>query len=177
MELGGERTSIARMPRILYLVEICLAYILSFNIYKFSVLSYGLDLSTLESSVRYLYILGSTIISSEMTIRTMVKLSSAQKKSWQLANKTMILQIFLVLLNGYVFGNWARNPLIQSEVPFVFVCILCMLIMFLPHVRKYYTPPMVGTTEAKKWIPYILWDFTKDSRYHYVFGYDDDKKS
>ena len=175
MELGEERSKITGMPRILYLVEFALAYILAFNIYKFSVLSYGLDLSTLGSAVKHLYILASTIISSEITIRTMVKLSSAQRRSWQLANKAMIIQVFFVLLNAFIFGNWARNQLIQSEIPFIMVCILCMGIMFLPRVRRYYTPPMVKTAEAKKWAPYILYDTTNDSSYRYVFGYDDEE--
>ena len=175
MDIGDNRSTTMRMPRILYLVELALAYILAFNIYKFSFLSYGLDLSTLGTAVKYLYILASTIISSEITIRTMVMLSSAQKRSWQLANKALLIQVFLVLFNAFIFGNWARNQLIQSEIPFILVCIACMFIMFMPRVRRYYTPPMVKTDEVKKWAPYVLYDSTKDSSYRYAFGYDDEE--
>ena len=175
MRAGGEWLENVRMPRILYVVELVLAYNLAFNIYKFSTLSYGLDLSTFSSSVKYLYILISTVVSSEMTILTMVRLSSAHRRFWRLAVKTMIIQSFIVLLNGIVFGNWASNPLIQSEIPLVFVYILCIVILFLPKVRRFYTPPMVRTPEIKRWIPFIAIDRTKEHRHRYIFEYDKEK--
>ena len=87
----------------------------------------------------------------------------------------MIIQSFIVLLNGIVFGNWASNPLIQSEIPLVFVYILCIVILFLPKVRRFYTPPMVRTPEIKRWIPFIAIDRTKEHRHRYIFEYDKEK--
>lgn len=164
------------MPYILYIVEFTLAYNMALNLYKFSQLGVGLNLDTPEGAVKSFYILFSTILSSELTIRTMLKLSSAQRMSWQLANRTMIIQSIFVLLNEFVFGSWARNALLQSELPLILVYLGCMVILFLPHIRRYYTPPLVKPPPVREWIPYIIYDFTAREKYRYAFEYEESKE-
>ncbi len=161
-----------RIPFLLYPVILVLAYNLAYNLYKFSLLAFGLDLSTTDSSVKSLYILFSTVLSSEMTIRAMVKISSAQKIAWQIATKTLVIQSFFVILNEVLFGRWSANILLESEIPLLFIYMACMIIMFLPHIRRYFIPPMVEMPKIRDWIVYMVIDLTHSERYRYAFKYD-----
>lgn len=169
---NSERIKIGRMPFLLYLVEFILAYVLAANLYKFGNLTIGFNLSTAENMVKSLYLLLSTVISSELTIRTMVCLSSALKRSWQLASRTMLIQLLFISINECLLGSWSRIPLLESELFFAILCVTSLIILFLPHVRKYYTPPKVEVPPVKDWIPYIIYDNSKDKQYRYVLRYD-----
>ncbi len=161
-----------KMPYLLYLIEIVMAYNLSSNLFKFSLLTTGFDLSTLEYAIDNIYILFSTILSSELTIRSMVRLPSAIKSTWRFTFKTLVIQAAIIFMNVYLFDNWSSNPLIQSEVPVAVFCLACILILFLPHIRRYYTPPNLEVPKAWDWILYVLYKHREEKGYRYTFDCD-----
>lgn len=162
-----------KMPHLLYLIEIVMAYNLSSSLYKFSFLATEFDLSTFNDSIDSLYILFSTILSSELTVRSMVRLPSAIKSTWRFTFNTLVVQAAIIIANVYLFDNWSSNPLIESEMPVAALCLLCTLILFLPHIRRYYTPPNTEVPKAWDWILYVLYKHRDEKEYRYTFGYED----
>lgn len=173
MEISSKSLGSQKMPYLLYLVEVVLAYNLSSSLYKFATFTLEFDTSTLSSAIDSLYILLSTILVSELTIRSMIRLPTAVKSTWRFTCKALMTQAVVILANVYIFGNWSSNPLIQSEVPIAALCMICVLIMFLPHVRRYYNPPNLEVPGSWDWFLYIIYKHKKEKKYRYEFGYDD----
>jgi len=166
----GEVSKNGKMPVILYLVELMLAYNLSTNILAYSSLAVSFNLSTPELAARCIYILISNMISAELSIRSMINMSSAQKKTWKLVCRTMLIQIAFIMVDEFVLQFSVSRTIVPTELPIAALCLVCLLIMFLPKVRKYYTPPLMEVPDVKSWALYI---FTQKSekKYRYVFEY------
>ena len=159
------------MPLILYLVEIVLAYCLSANLYTFSLeLGSGMEKDTLDNMVKDLYILLSTIVSTLLCIRSMLTLPSAKKRAWNTTVRTLIFQMAIILFDESM-GIW-RAKLIESEVPVAIVCFVCIIIMMLPSIREFYTPPRVKLPKLKYWIIGLVHDKLDIRKNKYHFTYD-----
>jgi len=159
------------MPLILYLVEIVLAYCLSANLYTFSLeLGSGMDKDTFDSMVKGLYILLSTIVSTLLCIRSMLTLPSAKKRAWNTTVRTLIIQMAIILFDESQ-GIW-RAKLIESEIPVAIVCFVCIIIMMLPSIREFYTPPRVNLPKLKYWIIGLVHDKLDIRKNKYRFTYD-----
>lgn len=165
-----ERAKNGKMPVILYLVEVMLAYNLSTNLFAYSSLAVSFDLSTPELAARYIFILISSMISAEMSIRSMINMSSAQKKSWRLVCRTMLIQIAFIMVNEFVLRFSFIRSVLPTELPIAGLCLVSLLIMFLPKIRRYYTPPLVEMPDIKHWTLYIF-SIRDDRKYRYVFEY------
>ena len=165
-----ERSKNGKMPVILYLVEVMLAYNLSTNLFAYSTLAVNFNLSTPELAARYIYILISSMISAEMSIRSMINMSSAQKKSWRLVCRAMLIQIAFILVNEFVLQFSFSRTILPTELPIAGLNLVSLLLMFLPKIRKYYTPPLVETPDIKHWVLYIF-SIRNDKKYRYAFEY------
>lgn len=165
-----ERSKNGKMPVILYLVEVMLAYNLSTNLFAYSTLAVNFNLSTPELAARYVYVLISSMISAELSIRSMINMSSAQKKSWRLVCRTMLIQIAFILVDEFVLQFSFSRTILPTELPIAGLNLVSLLLMFLPKIRKYYTPPLVEMPDIKHWVLYIF-SIRNDKRYRYAFEY------
>jgi hypothetical protein len=171
LKVGVLRSRFGKMPLILYLVEIVLAYCLSANLYTFSLeLGSGMDKDTFDSMVKGLYILLSTIVSTLLCIRSMLTLPSAKKRAWNTTVRTLIIQMAIILFDESQ-GIW-RAKLIESEIPVAIVCFVCIIIMMLPSIREFYTPPRVNLPKLKYWIIGLVHDKLDIRKNKYRFTYD-----
>ena len=173
-EEKGKWFSNVRLPLLLYPILFVLAYTLSANFFRFTELNNGLDLSTTERAFESLYLLFSTVISSELTIRTMVKISRAERTSWGLACRTMFVQLFIIVMNKFILSRMSQPLLDISETYVAIACVISIGILFLPSIRKRYVPPMMDMPPIKDWIPFIFYK-NKDRKFRYAFGYDKDR--
>ena len=172
LKVGVLRSRFGKMPLILYLVEIVLAYCLSANLYTFSLeLGSGMDMDSFDSMMKDLYVLLSTIVSTLLCIRSMLTLPSAKKRAWNTTVRTLIFQMAIILFDESM-GIW-RAKLIESEVPVAIVCFVCVIIMMLPSIREFYTPPRVKVPKIWYWLIGLIRDKQDIRKNKFRFTYDE----
>jgi len=169
------RNDFKRMPLILLVGEFMLAFVL---------LRYLLNFTSMVSPTEGEWIqvwanLQSIIVSllmAVLTVSSIIGIPSAKPQSWR---KVVRSSVLLFLINGLYEYLENHNILISG---FVFdirliaiLMVIVVLIMFLPQVRKYYTPPMMDMPPLKVWALYLL-NVPMDMADSFKFKYADNEK-
>ena len=120
------------------------------------------------------FVVGYTIVMTILTVDAMLGLASARIGSWRRAvRSSVILVITNVLYELIEYFGFTVRSLVFSNL-FVFgIMVIMLIIMFLPHVRRYYTPPMCEVPPIRKWIAFAIASPLVGAE-SYEFTYDGD---
>ncbi len=158
------------MPLILILAEINMTIILARNMYFYYVMTAYIRHDPI-SMTNSIFAICLTTVTSLLTIRTMLNLPSASRQSWRGTLRTLIVLIFMSMFYLFFTNHY---PIFDIRMV-VFLTVVDIAILFLPSVRRYYTPPLTETPEIKEWIKFALLR-PKDSVSGYTFVYKDGPK-
>lgn len=160
-----------RVPMIVYVLDVVLAVALAGNMWSFftSIAVAGSLISNPEYGVQVLYLLISSVYISLTIIYTMMTLQSARKESWRYAAR----RIFLIGLTGFLNEYVSMGVSVMRFCEAMILVIIAYMILFLPGVRKYYSPPLSEEKSLFAWIKYILIK-PKDWNYTYTFDYKEE---
>ena len=169
MLMGGLKRLlyIRGMPLVLLIAEINLTLMLSRNLSNFYTLTVYIksDLISVATSVGLLSL---TAVMTLLTINTMIGLPSSKKTSWRGAVRSTI-----VLIVSFTLFNLLKIDMFRSTAYWMpFLALMVLLILFLPSVRRYYTPLMTEYPPLSDWIRYLT-TFGHDPGDDYRFVYKD----
>ena len=169
---GGRK----RMPFILVVGEILLFLMDIRNILNFTMMVSPHE-PTFKVVLANLFSVGFCAFSTILAVNGMMGMSSARPASWRKVVRSAFTLLFLAMYHGVltnygymyygiVFNNWV----------FLAMVVIVEIIMFLPSVRRYYTPPMHRTPPMIDWLKYTLVTplFAVEN---YELAYPDDDKS
>ncbi|MBQ7621737.1 MAG: hypothetical protein IJV02_04925 [Candidatus Methanomethylophilaceae archaeon] len=161
-----------KVPLVMYVLDVILAIVLTRNLWSFivSIQSVKIILYNPDQGIQYLYLLLSSIYISYSTMLTMMTLQSAKKESWRAAARRMLIIGVMGFVNEFLSIG---TPVMLFRETMIVVTI-AYIILFLPGVRKYYTPPLSEDKSILAWIRYILIK-PKDWNYVYTFNYSKEK--
>jgi hypothetical protein len=152
------------MPPEIYLAELILAYVLTRNMNMFFYM-YTFPY-TFEEWVTCSFMMILIVITSILAINTMIGMPSSQRYSWRSSVRSIIFQI-LVTVVYYVMDlvYFFINPWVL-----LLLMSITLVIMFLPRVRRYHTPPLREVPPLKEWVKFVF--FRPDETvYEYRFVY------
>ena len=157
-----------KAPMIMYVLDVVLSVALASNMWSFfsSVALTGNLVRDPEYGVQVLYLLISSVYTSLTVIYTMMTLQSARKESWRYAAR----RIFLIGLTGYFNEYLSMGISVMRFWEAMILVAIGYVILFLPGVRRYYSPPLSEEKNIFAWIRYILIK-PKDWNYTYTFDY------
>lgn len=145
-----------RMPYILILAEIILVSFLLRYTFTIDRLIFS-DTMPVYQIVIGLLTLIYTLFVTVMTVNAMIGIPSARPTSWR---KVIRSSVFLLITTGLTnildgLGLMAYTDYFPTWVV-VALFALAMSIMFLPSVRRYYTPPFYEVPSLKRWVMYAV---------------------
>ena len=149
---GGRK----RMPPVLILAEILFLIMVIRNILNFTILIDPKDPS-FRMVLLNLISLGICAVTTIMTVNGMMGMSSARPTCWRkIARSAFSLLFMAVYYNVLMEFGFIPHGIVMDNMVFLLMVIVVELIMFLPSVRRYYTPPMYRVPPMKEWIKYTL---------------------
>ena len=154
----------SNMPMVLIIVEIALVVVLIRNIECFLFITFYIPSEPIDmfKGVSAVVI---TLVMSIFTVETMIGLPSSKRSSWRTAVRTMILLVPTTLfyeLTDYGYVALSTNTILV-------VMAVTLLIMFLPHVRRYYVPFMTEAHPLKDWLKLIVLRPSQVPEYEFVY--------
>ena len=92
-----------------------------------------------------------------LTVNSILGIPSARPQSWRVVIRASII----LFITNFLYGCMEDLGLISTGIVFRIeyvgiIVLLVDIIMFLPSVRKYYTPPLSEMPPIKKWIMYLV---------------------
>jgi len=157
------------MPRALYILQAIMAIILARNLWTFFVSFLATASGSIaDMDIGTLYLLVSSLYMSLSAVYTMLTLQSARKVAWRGAAR----RAFMIALTGYINEYVDRGQSIMLFQDSMVVAIIAYIILFLPSVRRYYTPPLTEGGTILDWLKYIIIK-PKDRNYVYTFEFKD----
>lgn len=169
------REDLRKIPKALIIGEFLLTFVL---------LRYLLNFTSMVSPTEGDWIqvwanLQSIVVSLLMAILTVgsiVGIPSAKPQSWRQVVRSAVL---LNIINWYYVYLEKKEFLLSGVVIDVRIVALLMVvvvaIMMLPHIRRFYTPPMMEVPPLRVWIRY-LFNIPMDMADSFKFRYAEDKK-
>ncbi len=145
-----------KMPFILILAEIILAFFLLRYMYNIDHLIFS-DTMPVYKIVIGLLSLIYTLFVTILTVNAMIGIPSARPTSWRKVIRSSIFLLITAALTNVLdeAGIMAKMEYFPAWVA-VILFVIAMSIMFLPSVRRYYTPPMYDVPPLKRWIMYAI---------------------
>jgi len=145
-----------KMPLVLILSEIILAIVLLRYIMNFTHMVSPLDGGWFKQVLNCI----SIILSMTMCIlcvNSIIGLSSSKLRSWRTVVRSSISLFITNLLYTLTdsLGLISSGFIIDNEFAAVLV-LLSIVIMFLPSVREFYTPPVYECPPVRNWIWFLL---------------------
>lgn len=145
-----------KMPLVLILSEIILAVVLLRYIMNFTHLVSPVEVGWFRQVLNCI----SIILSMTMCIlcvNSIIGLSSSKLRSWRTVVRSSISLFITNLLYTITdsLGLISSGFVISNEFAAVLV-LLSIVIMFLPSVRDFYTPPVYECPPVKNWIWFLL---------------------
>ncbi len=113
-----------------------------------------------------------------LTADSIIGIASARPSSWRKVMRSSIILVSISLLYDFLEGIGIDYAFLAFQdyliVPVVAVTIL---IMMLPSVRRFYTPPLAEMPPLKSWIGYIFfWPLLPRGTYRFSKGDSADKE-
>lgn len=144
-----------RMPPVLVLAELLLLITVFRNIINFVIVVSPRD-PTVSVVIVNLFSIGINAVSTLLAVNGMIGISSSRPKSWR---KIARSGISLVMLDIYYYimsvVGFTPRTIVMNSMVVIILMIVVELIVFLPSVRRYYTPPLFHVPPLKDWILFI----------------------
>lgn len=149
---GGRK----RMPLILLLGELLLFVMVVRNIINFTVLVMPQE-PTFKVVLSNLFSTGFCAVTTIMAVNGMMGMSSARPGCWRKVVRSAFSLLFLAVYYN-VLGQIGYVPrgIILDNWEFLIMAAVVGIIMFLPKVRRYYTPPMYPMPPMAEWLRYSI---------------------
>lgn len=165
-----------KMPFILILAEIILVFFLLRYMYNIDHLIFS-DTMPVYKIVIGLLSLIYTLFVTILTVNAMIGIPSARPTSWRKVIRSSIFLLITAALTNVLdeAGIMAKMEYFPAWLA-VILFVIAMSIMFLPSVRRYYTPPMYEVPPLKRWILYAIATPLIGAE-SYRLAYDDGKNS
>ena len=154
-----ELTERKKSPLVLAVAQFFLVMILFQYMLRFFFLVMPMEEPTLRQLIVCTFSMIVSLGMGVLTINAMLGLPSARPKAWR---KVMRSAIIMLLVNvfydvvskmGYTIGMTVLSTLVVAIIVFAVVIIMC-----LPHVRAFYTPPMYQMPPLRNWLNFLLWE-------------------
>ena len=145
-----------RMPFALFIGEILLLIMIVRNFYNFTIFVTPQDPSFTVVLFNFISI-GMCGTATIFAVNGILGISSSRPKSWRKLARSGITMILLNVLYWFLgmFGFVHRSVVI-SGVAMVMIVLVTEVIVFLPSVRRYYTPPLHEVPPIKAWLKFIV---------------------
>lgn len=171
-----ERIKSRSPPKVLVASQLLLFMILFRYSINFLFISYPANVSLIGVITNFVNIAYISIMSI-LAVEALLGLTSAKPQSWRkVVRSSLILSLTAVFMEVLkMFGLYTSSFNFGLELS-VGMTVLVLLIMFLPHVRRFYIPPFVEVPPLKNWILFIFATpiVTAES---YRFTYGEDQKA
>ena len=144
-----------RMPPILVVAELLLLIMVFRNIINFVIAVSPRDPSVMVVIVNLVSI-GTNVVSTMLAVNGMIGISSSRPKSWRKIARSGISLLFLDVYY-YVMSlvGFIPRTMVMNSPVIIILIIVVEIIVFLPSVRRYYTPPLFHVPPLKDWILFI----------------------
>ena len=144
-----------RMPPILVIAELLLLIMVFRNIINFVIAVSPRDPSVMVVIVNLVSI-GTNVVSTMLAVNGMIGISSSRPKSWRKIARSGISLLFLDVYY-YVMSlvGFIPRTMVMNSPVIIILIIVVEIIVFLPSVRRYYTPPLFHVPPLKDWILFI----------------------
>jgi hypothetical protein len=158
---------IVKTPWPLFVLDIILAIVITRNMWAFfmaiGVSNYVLQYD-FDYIVRIMYMLASSVYMSVSVIFTMMTLQSGKKEAWRAAAR----RSFMIAVTGYMneYLKIGFQTMMFEEALALFA--IAYVILFLPSVRRFYTPPLAEEKSILAWAKYII---IKPKDWNRVYSY------
>ena len=164
------RQSEKKFPAVLIIGEIMLAIVLFRYLVNFTSLVSPIDNPGLRMLINLISIVFS-IAMAMLSVRAILGIPSARPESWC----TVVRSSVTLFISNTVYGLLEANNILYAGFVFPIELIginmvVVLAIMFLPSVRKYYTPALTNVPPIKEWVKFIFYLPLNDSQ-EYRFGY------
>ncbi|AMK13311.1 hypothetical protein AUP07_0254 [methanogenic archaeon mixed culture ISO4-G1] len=155
---GGENVAHVgrKTPKILLIGEFLLAVVLFRYLLNFTSMVSPIEGSWLKVAVNLISIVLSLMLTI-LTVNSILGIPSARPQSWRVVVRASVI----LFITNFIYGFLEDMGLISTGIVFRIeyvgiIVVLVDIIMFLPSVRKYYTPPLSEIPPLKKWFMYLF---------------------
>lgn len=155
---GGENVAHVgrKTPKILFIGEFLLAIVLFRYLLNFTSMVSPIEGSWLKVAVNLISIVLSLTLTI-LTVNSILGIPSARPQSWRVVVRASVI----LFITNFIYGFLEDMGLISTGIVFRIeyvgiIVVLVDIIMFLPSVRKYYTPPLSDMPPLKKWFMYLF---------------------
>lgn len=168
-----------RIPPVLFVAELLLFIVMFRYMFSFTHSTYPYSPEWLIRPWTIVSIVFSVVM-CVLTIDSMFGIVSARPPSWRKVVRSSVLLFLSNVVYTIAYYTNFFNEYMAAAVMFIpnwlalIIMIAVLIIMFLPSVRRYYTPPMVDVPPAKEWLKFVFFTplFKVDS---YKLVYKDDR--
>ncbi|MBR4686121.1 hypothetical protein PED39_03205 [Methanomassiliicoccales archaeon LGM-RCC1] len=145
-----------KMPRVLIVGELMLTLVLFRYLINFTSIVSPVESTVWRMIINFvsiLFMLGMSVL----VVRAILGVPSARPQSWRSVVRSSILLFIsnwllsVLDLQGIIYSGFIMSPELVA-VPII----IAEIIMFLPSVRKFYTPPFTDTPPLKSWLLYLI---------------------
>lgn len=160
-----------KVPMALWVGKFLLFVMLFLYVMNMLAIVYPDNLSTTKLIINLIYVTY-TVIASVLAADAFMGLTSSKLKAWRKVLRSALMMVLTALFTEALshFGIMTSTIGI-GLVGAVILSVLVAVIMFLPHVRRFYIPSVMDVPPVKEWILFI---FAKPivSAEEYRFTYD-----
>ena len=168
----------ARIPWLLVIGEILLGlaiyrYAVSFIIGTIS------DWDEVVGSVMTLLGLLFNLAMILLNVDSVIGIASAKPSSWRKAMRSSVILASISILYDILEWLGIDSGFIAFQNEFILPPVVAtILIMMLPSVRRFYTPPLAEMPPLRSWVAYIFfWPLMPSGSYRFVYGEDAESPS
>jgi|GEM_PF-1392533 len=159
-------------PKLLFLAELLIMLILIRYTYNAVMITYPVHISLFGDIVNYLNIIV-TMILSVLAASAMMGITSSKPAAWCKVVRSAIIMFIMAIIQGIAthLGYFTLTMNYGITASFALMAII-ILVMFAPHVRRYYLPPMYDMPPLKEWIisMALFRQLINVDRYEFTYG-------
>lgn len=163
-------------PKILFFSQLLLFLILFRYAINFLFITYPEDVGMFKLILNFLNI-GYMSIMGILAVEALLGLTSAKPQSWRkVVRSALIMTLSAIFVEVLKYFELYMSSLNFGLLISVAMTVMVLLIMFLPHVRRFYIPSEMEVPPVKDWIMFIF-DRPIVTAETYRFTYDGDQRA
>lgn len=150
-----EATSYSKKPPVLILAEAVLLLLITLYICKICFISMNIKSHELHPYIQF-FMFVFDMIMMFIALDAIMGISSKKPKAWRKVIRSTLIMLTITLLGTILQGHINLSSTIIVNVNIAIpIFIPLLILMFLPSVRAYYTPPMMENKPLSDWIRFI----------------------